>query len=45
VSVEGGMNLSMMREEISEIEAKARPLSQSWWGWNLWLQWVCQSRR
>jgi UPF0716 family protein affecting phage T7 exclusion len=29
-----------MREEISEIEAKARPPSQNWWDWKLWLQWV-----
>jgi len=32
--------MSVMREEISEIEAKARPLSRSWWDWNLWLRWI-----
>jgi hypothetical protein len=34
------MNMSVMREEISGIEATARPLSRNWWDWNLWLQWV-----
>jgi hypothetical protein len=39
------MNMSMIREEVSEIKAKARPLSRSWWDWNLWMKWVCQCRR
>jgi hypothetical protein len=34
------MNTSVMREEISRVEATPRPQSRNWWDWNLWLQWV-----
>jgi hypothetical protein len=34
------MNTFLAQEEISRVEAPARPQSRNWWDWNLWLQWA-----
>jgi hypothetical protein len=34
------MNTFVTQEEISGVEAPARPQSRNWWEWNLWLRWA-----